>query len=96
MASKSKQLISCMSKAKGDAKKIAACKSSFDESLKDEDLKADIMAPMNSLYQRAMLQAGQSDEDRVWGKFIRKGSLYNPTGKDSVILDSILREEMKK
>jgi len=95
MASKSKQLIACMSKAKGNAKKIAACKSSFAES-SDEGLKADIMAPMNSLVQRAMLQAGQSDEDRVWGKFIRKGSIYNPTGKDSVILDSLLREKMKK
>ena len=84
-----------MSKAKGDAKKIAACKASFAES-SDEGLKADIMSPMNSLYQRAMLQAGQSDEDRVWGKFIRKGSIYNPTGKDSVILDSLLREKMKK
>ena len=29
MASTSKQLIACMSKAKGDAKKIAACKASF-------------------------------------------------------------------
>ena len=95
MASKSEQLIDCMSKAKGNAKKVAACKSSFDESL-DEDLKADVMAPMNSLVQKAMWQAGQSDEDKVWGKFIRKGSIYNPTGKDSVILDSILREEMKK
>ena len=84
-----------MSKAKGNAKKVAACKSSFAES-SDEGLKADIMAPMNSLYQRAMLQAGQSDEDRVWGKFIRKGSIYNPTGKDSVILDSLLRDKMKK
>ena len=46
------------------------------------------MAPMNSLVQRAMLQAGQSDEDRVWGKFIRKGSIYNPTGKDSVMLSN--------
>ena len=34
MASKSKQLISCMSKAKGNAKKIAACKSSFAKKLK--------------------------------------------------------------
>ena len=37
MASKSKQLIACMSKAKGDAKKVAACKASFAESIKDTD-----------------------------------------------------------
>jgi ABC-type sulfate transport system substrate-binding protein len=37
MASKSKQLISCMSKAKGNAKKIAACKSSFAKKLKAGD-----------------------------------------------------------
>ena len=72
MASKSKQLIACMSKAKGDAKKIAACKASFAESIKD------------------------TDESRVWGNYIRKGSLYNPTGQDSVALDSLLRDKMKK
>jgi hypothetical protein len=72
MASKSKQLIACMSKAKGDAKKIAACKASFAESIKD------------------------TDESRVWGNYIRKGSLYKPTGQDSVVLDSLLRDKMKK
>jgi hypothetical protein len=68
----SKQLIACMSKAKGDAKKIAACKASFAESIKD------------------------TDESRVWGSYIRKGSLYKPTGQDSVVLDSLLRDKMKK
>ena len=34
MASKSKQLIACMSKAKGNAKKVAACKASFSKKLK--------------------------------------------------------------
>ena len=72
MASKSKQLISCMSKAKGDAKKIAACKASFAGKIKD------------------------TDESRVWGNYIRKGSLYKPTGQDSVVLDSLLRDKMKK
>jgi hypothetical protein len=72
MASTSKQLIACMSKAKGDAKKIAACKASFAESIKD------------------------TDESRVWGSYIRKGSLYKPTGQDSVVLDSLLRDKMKK
>ena len=72
MASKSKQLIDCMSKAKGNAKKIAACKSSFGETLKD------------------------SDESRVWSDYIRKGSMYNPAGQDSVVLDSLLREKMKQ
>ena len=72
MASKSKQLIACMSRAKGDGKKIAACKASFAESIKD------------------------TDESRVWGSYIRKGSLYNPTGQDSVVLDSLLRDKMKK
>ena len=61
-----------MSKAKGNAKKIAACKSSFGETLKD------------------------SDESRVWSDYIRKGSMYNPAGQDSVVLDSLLREKMKK
>ena len=72
MASKSKQLIACMSKAKGDAKKVAACKASFAESIKD------------------------TDDSDVWGNYIRKGSLYNPTGQDSVALDSLLRDKMKK
>ena len=72
MASTSKQLIACMSKAKGDAKKIAACKASFAESIKD------------------------TDDSDVWGNYIRKGSLYNPTGQDSVALDSLLRDKMKK
>ena len=72
MASKSKQLIACMSKAKGDGKKIAACKASFAESIKD------------------------TDESRVWGNYIRKGSLYKPTGQDSVVLDSLLKSKMKK
>jgi len=72
MASKSKQLIACMSRAKGDAKKIAACKASFAESIKD------------------------TDDSDVWGNYIRKGSLYNPTGQDSVALDSLLRDKMKK
>ena len=61
-----------MSKAKGNAKKIAACKASFGESIKD------------------------SDEDRVWSDYIRKGSMYNPAGQDSVVLDSLLREKMKQ
>jgi len=95
MASKSEQLIDCMSKAKGNAKKVAACKSSFDESLKGmsrpQGPRADDLE-----YLGDMLKAGQSDEDKVWGKFIRKGSMYNPTGKDSVILDSLLRDKMKK
>ena len=34
MASKSKQLIACMSRAKGDARKIAACKASFSKEIK--------------------------------------------------------------
>ena len=72
MASKSKQLIACMSRAKGDAKKIAACKASFAESIKD------------------------TDDSDVWGNYIRKGSLYKPTGQDSVALDSLLRDKMKK
>ena len=72
MASKSKQLIACMSRAKGDAKKIAACKASFAESIKD------------------------TDDSDVWGNYIRKGSLYKPTGKDSVALDSLLKSKMKK
>ena len=72
MASKSKQLIACMSRAKGDAKKIAACKASFAESIKD------------------------TDDSDVWGNYIRKGSLYNPTGQDSVVLDSLLKSKMKK
>ena len=72
MASTSKQLIACMSKAKGDAKKVAACKASFAESIKD------------------------TDDSDVWGNYIRKGSLYNPTGQDSVALDSLLRDKMKK
>ena len=63
-----------MSKAKGDAKKIAACKASFAESIKDKD----------------------TDESRVWGSYIRKGSLYKPTGQDSVVLDSLLKSKMKK
>ena len=37
MASVSKQLIACMSKAKGDAKKVAACKASFAGKMKDDD-----------------------------------------------------------
>ena len=72
MASTSKQLIACMSKAKGDAKKIAACKASFAESIKD------------------------TDDSDIWGNYIRKGSLYNPTGQDSVVLDSLLKSKMKK
>ena len=72
MASTSKQLIACMSRAKGDAKKVAACKASFAESIKD------------------------TDESRVWGNYIRKGSLYKPTGQDSVVLDSLLKSKMKK
>jgi len=72
MASKSKQLIACMSRAKGDGKKIAACKASFAEGIKD------------------------TDESRVWGSYIRKGSLYKPTGQDSVVLDSLLKSKMKK
>jgi len=72
MASVSKKLIACMSKAKGDAKKIAACKASFAEKIKD------------------------TDESRVWGNYIRKGSLYKPTGQDSVVLDSLLKSKMKK
>ena len=72
MASTSKQLIACMSKAKGDAKKIAACKASFAESIKDKD------------------------ESDPWGSYIRKGSLYKPTGQDSVVLDSLLKSKMKK
>jgi len=72
MASTSKQLIACMSKAKGDAKKVAACKASFAESIKD------------------------TDDSDVWGNYIRKGSLYKPTGQDSVALDSLLRDKMKK
>jgi len=72
VASTSKQLIACMSKAKGDGKKIAACKSSFSKSIKD------------------------TDESRVWSKYIRKGSSYNPTGQDSVVLDSLLKSKMKK
>ena len=72
MASVSKQLIACMSKAKGNAKKIAACKASFAEKIKD------------------------SDDERVWGKYIRQGSFYKPTGQDSVVLDSLLRDKMKK
>ena len=72
MASTSKQLIACMSKAKGDAKKIAACKASFAGKIKD------------------------TDESRVWGSYIRKGSLYKPTGQDSVVLDSLLRSKMRK
>ena len=72
MASKSKQLIACMSRAKGDAKKIAACKASFAESIKD------------------------TDDSDVWGNYIRKGSLYKPTGQDSVALVSLLRDKMKK
>ena len=72
MAGTSKQLIACMSKAKGDAKKIAACKASFAGKIKD------------------------TDDSDVWGNYIRKGSLYNPTGQDSVALDSLLRDKMKK
>ena len=72
MASTSKQLIACMSKAKGDAKKIAACKASFADKIKDKD------------------------ESDPWGSYIRKGSLYKPTGQDSVVLDSLLRDKMKK
>ena len=72
MASTSKQLIACMSKAKGDAKKVAACKASFAESIKD------------------------TDDSDVWGNYIRKGSLYKPTGQDSVALDSLLKSKMKK
>ena len=63
-----------MSKAKGDAKKIAACKASFAEKVKDKD----------------------KDESDVWGSYIRKGSLYKPTGQDSVVLDSLLKSKMKK
>ena len=37
-----------------------------------------------------------SEESRVWGNYIRKGSLYNPTGQDSVVLDSLLKSKMKK
>ena len=84
-----------MSKAKGNAKKIAACKSSFDESLKGmsppQGPRADDLE-----YLGAMLQAGQSDEDRVLSRYMRQGSFYNPTGRDSVILDSLLRDKMKK
>ena len=72
MARTSKQLIACMSKAKGDAKKIAACKASFAEKIKD------------------------TDDPDIWGNYIRKGSLYNPTGQDSVVLDSLLKSKMKK
>ena len=71
----SKQLIACMSKAKGDAKKIAACKASFAEKVKDTD---------------------KSDKSDPWGNYIRKGSLYKPTGQDSVVLDSLLKSKMKK
>ena len=70
MASTSKQLIACMSKAKGDAKKVAACKASFAKSL--------------------------DDEPDIWGNYIRKGSLYNPAGQDSVVLDSLIRSKMRK
>ena len=72
MASTSKQLIACMSKAKGNAKKIAACKASFAEKVKD------------------------TDKSDPWGSYIRKGSLYKPTGQDSVVLDSLLKSKMKK
>ena len=71
MASTSKQLIACMSKAKGDAKKIAACKASFSKEIKD------------------------TDESRVWSNYMRKGSLYNPTGQDSVVLDSLIRDKSR-
>tara|TARA_R100001480_G_scaffold137603_1_gene134656 strand:- start:601 stop:924 length:324 start_codon:yes stop_codon:yes gene_type:complete len=37
-----------------------------------------------------------SDESRVWSNYIRKGSLYNPAGQDSVVLDSLIRSKMKK
>jgi len=37
-----------------------------------------------------------SEESRVWGNYIRKGSLYNPAGQDSVVLDSLIRSKMKK
>ena len=36
------------------------------------------------------------DESRVWSNYIRKGSLYNPAGQDSVVLDSLIRSKMKK
>ena len=71
MASVSKKLIACMSRAKGDARKIAACKASFSKEIKD------------------------TDEARVWSNYMRKGSLYNPTGQDSVVLDSLIRDKSR-
>ena len=41
MASTSKQLIACMSKAKGNARKIAACKASFSKSLRSQGKEAE-------------------------------------------------------
>jgi hypothetical protein len=76
MASKSEQLIDCMSKSKGNAKKIAACKASFAKNVKDVE--------------------AFTDKSDPWGNYIRKGSLYKPTGQDSVVLDSLLRDKMKK
>ena len=35
-------------------------------------------------------------ESKVWGNYIRKGSLYNPTGQDSVVLDSLIRSKLRK
>ena len=35
-------------------------------------------------------------EGRIWSEYIRKGSLYKPTGQDSVVLDSLLRDKMRK
>ena len=89
MASKSKQLIACMSKAKGDAKKVAACKASFGKSLKGIDSPQGPRAAELEFLEDML----KSDP---WGNYIRKGSLYKPTGQDSVILDSLLREKMKK
>jgi len=35
-------------------------------------------------------------ESKVWSNYIRKGSLYNPTGQDSVVLDSLIRSKLRK
>jgi hypothetical protein len=70
MASKSKQLISCMSKAKGDAKKIAACKSSFGKNLKPVNIFDPISKEQRSRQDSAMVRP--RDKDNIFYRVPRK------------------------
>ena len=76
MASKSKQLISCMSKAKGDAKKIAACKASFGESLKPVNIFDPISKEQRARQDSAMVRP--RDKDNIFYRAPRKKKKKKP------------------